>query len=301
MWFRSLLTPRKSRAVAPLRRPSRRRTAPGLRLEALEDRSVPSCTVTLAPSIDSPLVGERLTWTATAVDCGAVPVYQFSAAPQGGAFHVVRDFSRANTFTWTPMQEGAYDIEVTVKDGYQATETTSAVVTDEIATLLRVRRVRVQVSGTRPSNTRGELHGLYTPAQNGSSATIKLWMMTAKRQQVVAFKTFLRTLLHEICHHLDYTLLGLADSFHTDGFYQRESSLFYRIGGPVAAARAGGNGARVRPAAAQGDPRRHRPEPELHLRPRRIPRVGRGATVEDEADLTARTEQPRRHCLDWPR
>ena len=31
------------------------------------------------------------------------------------------------------MQEGSYDIEVTVKDGYQATETTSAVVTYEVA------------------------------------------------------------------------------------------------------------------------------------------------------------------------
>ena len=31
------------------------------------------------------------------------------------------------------MQEGTYDIEVTVKDGYQATETTSAVVTDAVA------------------------------------------------------------------------------------------------------------------------------------------------------------------------
>jgi hypothetical protein len=46
----------------------------------------------------------------------------------------------------------------------------------------------------------------------------------------VAFKTFLRTLLHEICHHLDYALLHLRDSLHTDGFYKRESSLFYQIG-----------------------------------------------------------------------
>src|SRR5262249_50755421 len=73
------------------------------------------------------------TRTATAADCGATPVYQFSAAPHGGAFHVVRDFSLANSFTWTPIQEGNYDIEVTVKEGYQATETTSAVVADAVA------------------------------------------------------------------------------------------------------------------------------------------------------------------------
>ncbi|HEY7422837.1 MAG TPA: aryl-sulfate sulfotransferase [Gemmataceae bacterium] len=100
----------------------------------MEDRSLLSCMVSLAPSEAAPqLVGERITWTATAVDCGATPVYQFSVAPHGGDFHVVRDFSPANAFAWTPMQEGSYDIKITVKDGYQATETTSAVVADEVA------------------------------------------------------------------------------------------------------------------------------------------------------------------------
>src|SRR5262249_14693106 len=109
------------RRSRPLRghHPRKRR----LDLESLEDRSLPSCTVALAPGEAAPqLVGERVTWTATATDCGAAPVYQFGAAPHGGAFHVVRDFSPNNSFTWTPMQEGTYDIEVTVKDAYTATE-----------------------------------------------------------------------------------------------------------------------------------------------------------------------------------
>src|SRR5437588_6181124 len=138
MWLSSILNSlspssphtRTRRRPAPRRRPAARR----LTLEALEERSLPSCLVSLAPSEAAPqLVGERITWTATAADCGANPVYQFSAAPHGGAFHVVRDFSPANAFAWTPMQEGAYDIEVTVKDGYQATETTSAVAVDAVA------------------------------------------------------------------------------------------------------------------------------------------------------------------------
>ena len=54
-------------------------------------------------------------------------------------------------------------------------------------------------------------------------------MRTAQRKQVVAFKTFLRTLLHEIGHHLDYELLELEDSLHTEGFYKRESSLFRQL------------------------------------------------------------------------
>jgi hypothetical protein len=107
-------------------------------------------------------------------------------------------------------------------------------ISDEICRSLRVPMVQIQVQGSRPSNTRGELHGLYTPLRNGS-ATIKVWMITAKLGRVVAFKTFLRTLLHEICHHLDYALLRLGDSLHTDGFYKRESSLFYQTGAAAVA------------------------------------------------------------------
>ncbi len=112
----------------------------------------------------------------------------------------------------------------------------SQTIADEFAAALAVPRVRLQVSGRRPANARGELHGLYTPANGGGYATLQVWMITVKRGQVVAFKTFLRTLLHEICHHLDYALLRLPYSFHTTGFYQRESSLFHQIGGATAAA-----------------------------------------------------------------
>src|SRR6478736_5010800 len=127
MYLRNSLSTLVGRAPAPRRVPNRR-PARRLRLEPLDDRALPSGTVSLAPSVPAPqLVGERVTWTATAEDVGAHPVYQFSAAPHGGTFHVVRDFSPASNFTWTPMQEGNYDIEVIVKAGYQATETTSAV------------------------------------------------------------------------------------------------------------------------------------------------------------------------------
>ncbi len=44
-------------------------------------------------------------------------------------------------------------------------------------------------------------------------------------RNVVAFKTFLRTLIHELCHHLDYELYKLPETFHTEGFYKRESTL----------------------------------------------------------------------------
>ena len=89
----------------------------------------------------------------------------------------------------------------------------------------RVPGVGVRVMAKRPSDNYGELHGLYEPGEKGSRARITVWMRTAQRQQVVAFRTFLRTLVHELCHHLDYELFSLEETFHTEGFYKRESSL----------------------------------------------------------------------------
>ena len=60
-------------------------------------------------------------------------------------------------------------------------------VVNHICARLSVRTVRVQVHGVRPSNRRGELHGLYTQYAGGSeNDSIQVWMRTAKRGQVVA-------------------------------------------------------------------------------------------------------------------
>ena len=86
--------------------------------------------------------------------------------------------------------------------------------------------VRVHVFERRPSNNSGELHGLYEPDEiTGGRARISVWMRTARKEQVVKFRTFLRTLVHELCHHLDYELFKLRETFHTQGFYARESTL----------------------------------------------------------------------------
>lgn len=99
----------------------------------------------------------------------------------------------------------------------------------EIGRRLQTPPLRTQVLAGRPSRRWGELHGLYHPPGSGGTALVRVWMRTAARHQVVRFRTFLRTLLHELCHHLDYELLRLPDSFHTDGFYKRESSLVRQL------------------------------------------------------------------------
>jgi len=109
-------------------------------------------------------------------------------------------------------------------------EAASQALLDAACALFRVPPLRVDVRGVRPTDRSGELHGLYTPT-NGRAGhdRVQIWMHTARRRQVVAFKTFLRTLLHELCHHLDYERLKLEHSLHTEGFYKRESSLMHAV------------------------------------------------------------------------
>ena len=95
---------------------------------------------------------------------------------------------------------------------------------DALAGQLSVPGMVVKVRARRPKDGGGELHGLYT-YEDGVPPQIEVWMRTAAHERVVAFRTFLRTLLHEVAHHLDLSLLKLPDTFHTEGFFRRESSL----------------------------------------------------------------------------
>lgn len=93
---------------------------------------------------------------------------------------------------------------------------------------LDVAPLEVRVKAKRPIRRDGEYHGLYE-REPGSAATLTLWMRTARHKRVVTFKTFLRTFVHELCHHLDFDRYGLKESFHTQGFFRRESSIYKKL------------------------------------------------------------------------
>jgi len=114
------------------------------------------------------------------------------------------------------------------KDDRAAVAAAAMRLADGILRLLELPPVRLEVLAVRPASRDSELHGLYTN-QPGRLPRIQVWMRTSHHRRVVAFRTFLRTLLHEIGHHLDYTHLRLAESFHTEGFFKRESSLFRQL------------------------------------------------------------------------
>jgi len=91
----------------------------------------------------------------------------------------------------------------------------------ELCRLLGVRVVPIEVKGVRPRNARGELHGIFYP----DAPRIVLWTRSAQRHDVVKPKTFLRTLMHELAHYFDYAVFRLGNSYHTRGFFKRESFL----------------------------------------------------------------------------
>ncbi len=97
---------------------------------SLEDRRLLSVTLTdIPPAV--PYVGSPVVWNATASGFGKRPVYQFSVASPGGGgvFQMVKDFSPIGNFTWNPMQQGTYEIQVVVKKGYRLKKSETMVAT----------------------------------------------------------------------------------------------------------------------------------------------------------------------------
>ena len=84
--------------------------------------------------------------------------------------------------------------------------------------VLAARPLRVREGGWA-----SELLGDYDP----ETTHIRVWMRTAVREQITSFGTFLSTLCHEFCHHLDYERFGFRDSPHTRGFYERVAALYH--------------------------------------------------------------------------
>jgi hypothetical protein len=122
-------------------------------------------------------------------------------------------------------------VEPVLEDADRArVETACQSLVDAMNAQLETPPVEVHVLERRPSNDAGELQGLYEPDEvTGGVARITVWMRTARKEQVVKFRTFLRTLVHELCHHLDYEYYELPETFHTQGFYTRESVLMREL------------------------------------------------------------------------
>lgn len=125
--------------------------------------------------------------------------------------------------TLTPLVRG---IEVALFSGkrVRVAKVATAFI-DAFLDQLGAPRVKVHVREVRPDLDDAELHGLYTFATEEDPPKLEVWMRTRAHEQVVKFRTFLRTIVHELLHHLDVTMFGMDDSFHTEGFFRRESKI----------------------------------------------------------------------------
>src|SRR5260370_10326864 len=91
---------------------------------------------------------------------------------------------------------------------------------------------RPQRHRTRGGKLEVKTYGYYRIAWESTPrrGSIRIYNLTAIRQQVLAPKVFLETLLHEWVHHYDFTGLQLDRSPHTSGFFNRIRDLAETLG-----------------------------------------------------------------------
>jgi hypothetical protein len=123
-------------------------------------------------------------------------------------------------------------IELAMKTGTTAdVHRTCAEFLGAASQFYKVSDCGIRVLAARPLKVREawatELFGDYTPR----TMVIRVWMRTAVRKEVTSFGTFLSTLCHESCHHLDFQKFGFPDSWHTRGFYERAGVLYHHARG----------------------------------------------------------------------
>ena len=131
------------------------------------------------------------------------------------------------------LSELARSIESVMKEGTRAQvgQACAAFLT-ATAAFYGVAPPEIRALAARPLRVREggwatELFGDYSL----SDARIRIWTRTAVRKQVTSFGTFLSTLCHEFCHHLDCQKFGFTRSPHTRGFYERAAMLYHHARG----------------------------------------------------------------------
>jgi hypothetical protein len=131
------------------------------------------------------------------------------------------------------LRLSALSIESAMKDGTRAAVQHACAEFLVVATeFYGVPKPDVRALASRPLRVReggcaSELFGDYSP----STGLIRIWTRTAVRKQVTSFGTFLSTLCHEFCHHLDCQRFGFRQSPHTRGFYERTAALYHHARG----------------------------------------------------------------------
>lgn len=141
------------------------------------------------------------------------------------------DFTRSNKLPALEYQPTSRERELTSRliasTSAKEREALGQKLLDEICRSLKISRAHLHVFEERqPHKLRGgklayKLYGVY----RCDSAVIEIANLTSIRKQVVAGKTFLDTLIHELMHHIDRKFLRIPSTPHSPGFYARIEDL----------------------------------------------------------------------------
>lgn len=99
-------------------------------------------------------------------------------------------------------------------------------ISDNICHDLKVSNTKITYSGVQNNTTvNGRLKCKTLGTYTSGIQQIRIFQYTAVKKKEVSPKTALDTLIHELCHHFDYTILKLDKSIHSAGFYKRITSV----------------------------------------------------------------------------
>jgi hypothetical protein len=130
------------------------------------------------------------------------------------------------------LQQCAKDLEVLLKSqDRRKIEVASNELAAIVAGGFGVAIPTVKILGVRPLEEHGDRVDETFGDYDFATARIRLWMRTAVLEKTTSYGTFLSTLCHELCHHLDVVGFGLPHTYHTCGFYERAGLLYHHVRG----------------------------------------------------------------------
>lgn len=103
---------------------------------------------------------------------------------------------------------------------------------DAMADELKIPRVRLHFRDKPQKHKTSEGRLTYKEyAHYDPEEGITVYNKTAVREKYLASKSYLDTIVHEFLHHVDYELLRLDHTYHTQGFYSRLGNLMGKLQG----------------------------------------------------------------------
>jgi hypothetical protein len=145
------------------------------------------------------------------------------------------NYTRSNSITTIPnltissKTQALYRI---YREVNAITETMLQTLSDSILADLGLRTLNITFAGRRPhsrntSRITKETHGVHSG--NMLHQSIRIYKLTAAKQQLVSAKSAISTLLHEINHNIDLHIIKV-NSIHSKGFYLRLKHLTIAMG-----------------------------------------------------------------------